>query len=144
MKTNGAISPAGKVLQVEKATEATLYIAAATNYVNYQNVSANASERANKFLEKAIQTPYNKALKDHIAFYKKQFDRVRLNLPSSEASKAETPRRIENFNKGEDMAMVALLFQFGRYLLISSSQPGGQPANLQGIWNNSTHVLIAL
>lgn len=140
VKTNGAISPAGKVLQVEKATEATLYIAAATNYVNYQNVSANASERANKFLEKAIQTPYNKALKDHIAFYKKQFDRVRLNLPSSEASKAETPRRIENFNKGEDMAMAALLFQFGRYLLISSSQPGGQPANLQGIWNNSTHA----
>ena len=144
VKTNGAISPAGKVLQVEKATEATLYIAAATNYVNYQDVSANASERANKFLKKAIQTPYNKALKDHIAFYKKQFDRVRLNLPSSEASKAETPRRIENFNKGEDMAMAALLFQFGRYLLISSSQPGGQPANLQGIWNNSTHVLIAL
>ena len=140
VKTNGAISSAGKVLQVEKATEATLYIAAATNYVNYQNVSANASERANKFLEKAIQTPYNKALKDHIAFYKKQFDRVRLNLSSSEASKAETPRRIENFNKGEDMAMAALLFQFGRYLLISSSQPGGQPANLQGIWNNSTHA----
>lgn len=53
VKTNGAISPAGKVLQVEKVTERLpLYIAAATNYVNYQDVSANASERVNKFLKK--------------------------------------------------------------------------------------------
>lgn len=139
-KTDGTISPSGQILQVEKATEAILYISAATNYVNYQDVSAHAAERANDYLQKALQTPYSKAFKNHIAFYKKQFDRVRLELPCTEASKVETPQRIQNFNKGEDMAMAALLFQFGRYLLISSSQPGGQPANLQGIWNHSTNA----
>ena len=87
-----------------------------------------------------MQIPYEKALKNHIAYYKKQFDRVRLTLPTGKTSQLETPKRIENFGNGEDMAMVALLFHYGRYLLISSSQPGGQPANLQGIWNNSTHA----
>ena len=87
-----------------------------------------------------MQIPYEKALKNHIAYYKKQFDRVRLTLPAGKASQLETPKRIENFGYGEDMAMAALLFHYGRYLLISSSQPGGQPANLQGIWNNSTHA----
>lgn len=103
-------------------------------------MSADESRRTTDYLEEAILIPYEKALKEHIAFYKKQFDRVQLHLPSSEASQIETPRRIENFGQGNDMAMAALLFQYGRYLLISSSQPGGQPANLQGIWNNSTHA----
>lgn len=140
VKTNGNINSGEDALQVKEATEATLYISAATNYVNYQDVSANATERSANYLAKAIQTPYEKALKNHIAFYQKQFDRVRLNLEASEASKVETPKRIQDFNKGEDMAMAALLFQYGRYLLISSSQPGGQPANLQGIWNNSIYA----
>lgn len=140
IKTNGAVSSSENSLKVENATEATLYLSAATNFVNYQDVSANESERAANYLAKALQTPYDKALKSHIDFYKKQFNRVSLNLGSSEASKAETHKRIENFGKGEDMAMAALLFQFGRYLLISSSQPGGQPANLQGIWNNSIYA----
>ena len=88
-----------------------------------------------------MQIPYEKALKSHIAYYKKQFDRVRLTLPAGKASQLEkTTKRIENFGNGEYMAMAALLFHYGRYLLISSSQPGGQPANLQGIWNNSTHA----
>ena len=140
VKTDGIIHPAGNSLQIDGGTEATLYISAATNYVNYQNVSADESRRTSDYLEKAILIPYEKALKNHISFYKKQFDRVQLHLPSSEASQIETPRRIENFGKGKDMAMAALLFQYGRYLLISSSQPGGQPANLQGIWNNSTNA----
>lgn len=140
VKTNGTVSSIADQLQVSDASEATVYISAATNYVNYQDVSANESERTSNYLKKALETPYKKALKNHIAFYQKLFNRVSLNLASSEASKAETPERIQNFNKGEDMAMAALLFQYGRYLLISSSQPGGQPANLQGIWNNSTNA----
>lgn len=140
VKTDGIIHPAGNILQIDGGTEATLYISAATNYVNYQNVSADESRRTSDYLKEATLIPYEKALKDHISFYKKQFDRVQLHLPSSEASQIETPQRIENFGKGKDMAMAALLFQYGRYLLISSSQPGGQPANLQGIWNNSTYA----
>lgn len=140
VKTNGTIHSAGDILQVSEGTEAILYISAATNYVNYQNVSANQSHRTSEYLKEAIQIPYEKALKSHTASYQKQFDRVRLHLPASEVSQIETPKRIESFGKGKDMAMAALLFQYGRYLLISSSQPGGQPANLQGIWNNSIHA----
>lgn len=133
VKTNGTLRPAGNTLQINEGTEATLYISAATNYVNYQDVSANESRRTSEYLKRAMQIPYEKALKSHIAYYKKQFDRVRLTLPTGKASQLETPKRIENFGNGEDMAMAALLFHYGRYLLISSSQPGGQPANLQGI-----------
>lgn len=140
VKTNGTIHSAGDILQVSEGTEAILYISAATNYVNYQNVSANQSHRTSEYLKEAIQIPYEKALKSHTASYQKQFDRVLLHLPASEVSQIETPKRIESFGKGKDMAMAALLFQYGRYLLISSSQPGGQPANLQGIWNNSIHA----
>lgn len=145
VKTNGTVNSTNNQLQINEASEATVYISAATNYVNYQDVSANESERADSYLKKALETPYKQALKNHISSYKKQFDRVSLNLALSKASKvevykAETPKRIQNFNKGEDMALAALLFQYGRYLLISSSQPGGQPANLQGIWNNSTNA----
>ena len=140
VKTNGTLRPAGNTLQINEGTEATLYISAATNYVNYQDVSADESRRTSEYLKRAMQIPYEKALKSHIAYYKKQFDRVRLTLPTDKTSQLETPKRIENFGNGEDMAMAALLFHYGRYLLISSSQPGGQPANLQGIWNNSTHA----
>ena len=140
VKTNGTLRPGGNTLQINEGTEATLYISAATNYVNYQDVSADESHRTSEYLKRAMQIPYEKALKSHIAYYKKQFDRVRLTLPTGKTSQLETPKRIENFGNGEDMAMAALLFHYGRYLLISSSQPGGQPANLQGIWNNSTHA----
>lgn len=140
VKTNGTVQSAENSLQVNGGTEATVYISAATNYVNYQDVSANEFKRANKYMEKAIFSSYDEALKQHVTSYKKQFDRVKLDLSANGASQIETPKRIENFNDGKDMAMAALLFQYGRYLLISSSQPGGQPANLQGIWNRSVNA----
>ena len=85
-----------------------------------------------------MQIPYEKALKNHIAYYKKQFDRVRLTLPTGKTSQLETPKRIEKLRKWRRHGNGSSTFHYGRYLLISSSQPGGQPANLQGIWNNST------
>lgn len=125
---------------VEGATTATLYISAATNFVNYQSVKANESKRAANYLKAAMKRPYEKALADHTALYKKQFDRVKLDLGTSKAAEYETTERVARFNEGRDVSLAALMFQFGRYLLISSSQPGGQPANLQGIWN---HKLLA-
>lgn len=79
-------------------------------------------------------------MKSHIASYRKQYDRVSLTLESTGVSALETPVRVQRFMEGNDMAMAALMFQYGRYLLISSSQPGGQPANLQGIWNHSPYA----
>ena len=83
----------------------------------------------------AHKKPYVQAKEAHIDFYRKQFERVKLNLGTSDAENQETHIRIKHFNDGKDASLATLLFQYGRYLLISSSQPGGQPANLQGIWN---------
>ncbi len=135
VETDGKISKSGKRLQIHSASEATLYISAATNFINYLDISGNASKKVASFLEKASRIPYNEALKRHISLYKQQFNRVVLSLPETNQSTLETPVRIQKFNNGKDPAMAALLFQFGRYLLISSSQPGSQPATLQGKWN---------
>lgn len=121
---------------VENATSATLYISSGTNFVNYQNISGNESRKAGDYLALAMKQPYDKALQEHITRYKEQFDRVKLDLGTSEEAKQETTTRIAHFNEGKDVSLAVLLFQYGRYLLISSSQPGGQPANLQGIWND--------
>lgn len=140
--TDGAVAAAGEALEVSGAREATLYISAATNYVNYHDVSGDAAARAERCLEQAVQMPYAKALERHLVRYKALFDRVQLALgdEAGEASKRETDVRIRDFNQGQDVTLPALLFQYGRYLLISSSQPGGQPANLQGVWNNSVYA----
>ncbi|MDD3162094.1 MAG: glycoside hydrolase N-terminal domain-containing protein, partial [Bacteroidales bacterium] len=134
--TDGKVEEGEKNLKVSDATTATIYISAATNFVDYKTVTGDPEKKASAYLEEALKKPYDKALSDHITAYKKQFKRVSLNLAATEASKAETHERVRNFFKGTDQNLVALMFQFGRYLLISSSQPGGQPANLQGIWNN--------
>lgn len=140
--TDGKVEASGNALEVSGAKEATLYISAATNFVNYHDVSGDAAARAERYLAQAMKVPYEKALENHVAYYKSLFDRVQLTLgdgKADEASKQETYVRIRDFKQGKDQTLPALLFQYGRYLLISSSQPGGQPANLQGIWNGSTN-----
>ncbi len=138
----GKVSLTDEAITVQGATSATLYIAAATNFVNYHDVSGNETKKATALLNAAMKKKYNEALKAHEAYYKSQFDRVSLSLESTDkkAAKQETVKRIAGFNKGNDASLAALMFQYGRYLLISSSQPGGQAANLQGIWN---HQLLA-
>lgn len=140
--TDGKVEASGNVLEVSGAKEATLYISAATNFVNYHDVSGDAAACAERYLAQAMKVPYEKALENHVAYYKSLFDRVQLTLgdgKADEASKQETYVRIRDFKQGKDQTLPTLLFQYGRYLLISSSQPGGQPANLQGIWNGSTN-----
>ncbi|MDR1747009.1 MAG: glycoside hydrolase family 95 protein [Tannerella sp.] len=136
----GRVQITGDKLVVEGATTATLYISAATNFVNYLNVSGNPSKKAESFLKAAMKKAYPQALTEHIAYYRNLFDRVKLDLGTSDAAQEETHIRIQRFNDGNDISLATLMFQFGRYLLISASQPGGQPANLQGIWN---HQLLA-
>lgn len=124
-------------VSVTGATTATIYISCATNFVNYHDVSGNALKKANAYLKAVAKMSYSDLRDRHTAAYKKQFDRVRLTLPEGKNAKLETDKRVEMFAKdGKDQSLVALMFQFGRYLLISSSQPGGQPANLQGVWND--------
>lgn len=139
--TDGKVIGGKENISVENASGVTIIISAATNYINYHNISGNALKKAESFIAKATKKGYNQMLSDHLKAYKAQFDRVRLTLPASKASQSETAKRVADFAaNGNDQALVALMFHFGRYLLISSSQPGGQAANLQGVWNQKKNA----
>ena len=122
-------------LSVSGADAVTIYVSIGTNFVNYQDVSADAQAVAESYLSHAGATSYKRALQAHTAAYRQLFDRVSLDLGTTEQAAKPTDVRVAEFNTYPDPQMVELYFQFGRYLLICSSQPGGQAANLQGIWN---------
>ena len=124
------------VLSVEGADEAVLYVSIATNFNSYQDITGNAPERAKNYLDKAVIQDYAQAKQSHTAFFQQYMNRVSLNLGETTTPELTTDLRVERFKETNDANLVATYFQFGRYLLICSSQPGGQPANLQGIWND--------
>ncbi|MGN6420280.1 MAG: glycoside hydrolase family 95 protein [Pseudobacter sp.] len=124
-------------LIIQDANAATLYISIASNFNDYQNLDGDENKRAAEAMKKAVALSYDVIRKAHIAAYRRYFNRVNLDLGYTDAAKLPTDQRLKLFNSGNDPHLVTLYFQFGRYLLISSSQPGGQPANLQGIWNAS-------
>ncbi len=132
----GTLSATDTSLQIRNAQSVTIFISIATNFNNYQDLSGDENKRAQDYLEKAWVKSFPTLLKTHTAAYQSYFNRVRLNLGNTESAQLPTDVRLKNFRNGVDPQLVTLYFQFGRYLLISSSQPGGQPANLQGIWNN--------
>lgn len=136
LTTGGNISATDTALHVTNANTATIYISIASNFNNYNDISADATQRSVAYLQKALKKNYTQSLNDHIARYQRYFKRVSIDLGVTDAVKDPTDIRVQQFAAGNDPQLVALYFQFGRYLLISSSQPGGQPANLQGIWNH--------
>ena len=131
----------GKVIDTENgmmvanASTATIIITAATNYVNYKDISGNPLLRNSNTMASIKGKNYKTLLKRHLHKYQEQYNRVSLTLPKSGNSDVETDKRLATFD-GRDLDFVSLMMQYGRYLLISSSQPGGQPANLQGVWND--------
>ena len=133
--SGGAITIDTAGIKINKADTAVIYLSMATNFVNYKDISADPLNRAQNILNAASKKDYETLLHAHSKFYHEYYDRVKLDLGKTEASKATTDVRIREFAKGNDPQLAELYFQFGRYLLISSSQPGSQPANLQGIWN---------
>lgn len=135
IEADGEVEREDKSISVEDATTATLYIVAATNFVNYQDISGDPTKKNDQTLASLNGKSYKQLLKDHLKKYQEQYNRVSLTLPKSENSGIETDKRLAGFD-GTDLDMVSLMMQYGRYLLISSSQPGGQPANLQGVWND--------
>ena len=136
----GRVSLTDSTLTVTGADAVTLYVSIGTNFENYLSVNANPTKRAAGTLKQAMKRPYDEALRMHTEKYRSFFDRVKFELPYTKASAAETHLRVQHFNDGNDPQLAALMFQYGRYLLISSSQPGGQPANLQGIWNKEVQA----
>ena len=141
LSADGCVAAAADSLVVSDATEATLLVAAATNFVNYHDVSGDADAVNRRLIRHVERKRFGSLVKRHVKCYQQQYGRVRLTLPS--ASVLPTDLRLARFYDEDcrDLGLVALMFNYGRYLLISSSQPGGQPANLQGIWNDKTDEL---
>ena len=132
----GTIDHNDTSLVISHANAATIYISIATNFVNYHDLGGNAHERAETWLGKAWSKPFEAMEAAHVAAFRRYFDRVKLDLGRSGEDSLPTDERLNNFRNVDDPSFVTLYYQYGRYLLISSSQPGGQPANLQGIWND--------
>ncbi len=134
--TDGQVSSADGTISVAGASNATLLISSATNFVNFQDVSGDAHKANDEILAAVKGQKFDKLLKRHISAYSAQYGRVRLHLADGENASLPTDKRLEACYGSDDYGMAALMYNYGRYLLISSSQPGGQAANLQGVWNN--------
>ncbi|HDR89451.1 MAG TPA: glycoside hydrolase family 95 protein [Bacteroidetes bacterium] len=139
INSGGSTAIEANKIRIRHADEVVIRISIATNFVNYKSLAADETKKCLNYLTAAESKSYRDLLCDHIASYQKYFNRVSLDLGTTPAVDDPTDVRVKKFSERNDPALVSLYYQFGRYLLISSSQPGGQPANLQGIWNGSTH-----
>jgi len=125
------------VIEVKNANAAMLILAAATSHKNFQDVSGDPAARCAAALRAVEGKPYGDLRETHVADHQRLFRRVTLDLGATDAISQPTDKRLRAFKKGGAPQLAALYFQYGRYLLIASSRPGSQPANLQGIWNES-------
>jgi alpha-L-fucosidase 2 len=140
--TGGRLTAADGKLRIDDAEAFTILVAAGTNYLpdwSRRWRGENPHDRLATQLRTAAATPYESLKSAHIADYRRFFDRVTLDLGGGPVD-LPTDERLSRYGQGHaDPALEALFFQYGRYLLISSSRPGSLPANLQGLWNNSNN-----
>jgi alpha-L-fucosidase 2 len=137
LTVGGTVSTNSDSVALTNADSAIILIAAATSYRNYQDTSGDPEAIIKAQIRAAEAKGFNALLAAHEKEHQRLFRRVSIDLGHSDAMQLPTDERIRNFQNGQDPQFAALYFQFGRYLLISSSRPGGQPANLQGLWNQS-------
>lgn len=131
----GSVSTKDGKLIVRNADEVTLLITGATSYVGIEDYSADATERCKAYFQSTSQKSYDAILADHLKSHQTLFNRVQLDLGSTDTPQSPTDERLKAMKQGsQDPQLEALYFQFGRYLLMSSSRPGSLPANLQGKW----------
>jgi len=137
----GSIEVGRRTLTVSHADAVTLVIAAETNFINYRDVSGNPAARVSQRLERVRTRSYTELKTAHQAEHRDWFRRVALRLGAGipDADSLPTDLRIKRFATAADPGLLALYYQFGRYLLIGSSRPGTEPANLQGIWNDNSN-----
>jgi alpha-L-fucosidase 2 len=136
---DGAAKVEDGVLKVRGARSVTLLIAAATSYVAFDDVSADPVAAVRTRLGRAASQSYATLKHDHVRDYRSLFAGFSLDLGSTAASTASTDVRVSAAEGGEDPALAALYVQYARYLMIASSRPGGQPSNLQGLWNEGVN-----
>ncbi len=141
LKTDGTSVPHGSYLTVSHATYIELYLTCETSFNGFdKHPFLNGKEYKNasrKLMDSVFSKKFDDILRDHVKDYKEYFDRVGIDLGSEGLSKLPTVDRMKRFTdeKGNDPALIALLFNYGRYLTISGSRPGSQAMTLQGIWN---------
>ena len=133
--TGGTVSSSGGTLRVSGATSVTLLVSIGSSYVNYRTVNGDYQGIARNHLNAARNVGFDQLRARHLADYQALFNRVTIDLGRTAAADQTTDVRIAQHASANDPQFSTLLFQYGRYLLISSSRPGTQPANLQGIWN---------
>jgi alpha-L-fucosidase 2 len=143
LSQGGQVSAEGSSLRIASADSVTLRLTALTDYrpepPDYRGGDPELTTADQ--LQTAASRPYAGLLADHLADYQSLFNRVRLDLGSSDAARLPTDERLVAFAKGgDDPGLIALYFQFGRYLLLGSSRPGDRPANLQGVWADGTQT----
>jgi alpha-L-fucosidase 2 len=132
----GTVSFADGVLRISEAPEVTLVFAAATSFNDYRDITADPAPRWRSAMKNALEKSYSELLARHVQDMQAHMDRVDLDLGGEEKGLMPTDQRLQAVKEGaHDPALCALYFQLGRYMLLSSSRPGTQPANLQGIWN---------
>ena len=134
----GTVTTNGNVIMVENANAATLFLVAATSFKNFEDITADPAKICAEDLTKGSKRNFTNLLAGHLADHQKLFWRVSLNLGTTAAADLPTDERLKKVRTAgleTDPALAALYFQYGRYLLIASSRPGSQPANLQGVWN---------
>jgi alpha-L-fucosidase 2 len=126
----------GDELEVKNANSVLIFVSIGTNFNNYSDLGGDEVTRSQTEIKAVSRNSFTQMKHNHIAAYKKYFDRVKINIGESGFTDYPTDVRLENFRKVFDPGFISLYYQFGRYLLICSSQPGGQPASLQGLWNH--------
>ncbi|MGQ8335563.1 glycoside hydrolase family 95 protein [Sunxiuqinia sp. A32] len=137
IKTDGNLIKENGKLKVEGASEATLYLSAATNYKNYKDISNNPHAIVDDIFHNCENKTFEELKEAHIADYQKLFNRFEINLGQNNKKELPTNKRLELFNDSAgDPGLIALYVQYGRYLMLASSREGTRPANLQGIWND--------
>jgi len=134
----GSVKSEAPKIHISGAKEVLLFVTAATDYdgpVPGDWDGLKYEDACRTRIDAAVKKPWRKLVGDHRDDYRSFFNRVKLDLPVTDNSKLPTPERIAAFSKGaQDPALAGLYFQFGRYLMISSSRQGSLPANLQGLW----------
>jgi alpha-L-fucosidase 2 len=134
---SGRVTADTDAIRVVGADSVVVRLAAASNVMNFRDIGADPGAICRDVLAKAKGKSMEQLREAHIADHQKLFRRVSLDLGKTEAAKEPTDRRVTGFVGRNDADLAALVFQYGRYLAIAGSRPGGQPTNLQGIWNES-------
>ncbi|TCS01469.1 glycoside hydrolase family 95 protein [Rhizobium sp. BK418] len=134
----GSLNCSHGMVSVNGSDELLILLDAATNFRRYDDVSGDPEGAIAGRLSKAAGRSIEVMRREHIAEHQRLFRTFAVDLGTTRAASQPTDRRIAGFAEGDDPALAALYVQFGRYLMIASSRPGTQPANLQGIWNDET------